>query len=135
MSSPTRFPKGGYFVDRTCVIFAPNDVRGVKLGRLVQSPLQKFAHLTGRDGYLTSNLSTKFHEDSIARAQALLQTTTSKAGATCTAYEVFSGPTTREKPLCFTAHCFVCGVPWLSQHSPSRTSRLAPPATACSCES
>ena len=69
--------KRGLFC-RPCVIFAPNDVRGVKLGRLVQSP--KFAHLTGRDGYLTSHLSTKFHEDSISRAQALKQTTTSKAG-------------------------------------------------------
>ena len=62
------------------MVFAPNDVRGVKLGRLVQSPLQKFAHLTGRDGNLTSHLSTKFHEDSIACAQAFRGTMSSKAG-------------------------------------------------------
>ena len=52
--------------------------------------------------------------------------TTSKAGDV--------GPTTREKPLCFTAHCFLCGVPWSFRLSPSRTSRLGPPATACSWE-
>ena len=125
--------KRGLFC-KPCVIFAPNDVRGVKLGRLVQSPLQKFAHLTGRDGYLTSHLSTKFHENSIARAQALRQTTTSKAGDIAQQMKS-SAALQRVKNCCFTAHYFVCGVPWSSRHSPSRSSRLGPPATACCWES
>lgn len=80
VSSPVLAFQKGLFC-RPCVIFAPNDMRGVKLGRRVLSLLQKFAQLTGHDGNgLTSHLSTKFHKESIARAQAFRQTTTSKTG-------------------------------------------------------
>ena len=53
---------------KACVLFAPENVRGARLERLVKSPLQKYAHLTGKDGYLTSHIKNKFHEDSITAA-------------------------------------------------------------------
>ena len=59
--------KKGLFC-KVCVLFAPNEVGGIKLDRLVKAPLQKFAHLTGRDGYLTNHLSNVFHEDCVRRA-------------------------------------------------------------------
>jgi len=46
----------------------------VKLDRLVASPLQKFSHLTGDNGYLTSHLQNKFHEDCGTRSLAFVQT-------------------------------------------------------------
>ena len=36
-------------------------VRGVKLSLLAKFPLQKYAPLTGKHGYLTSRLQTDFH--------------------------------------------------------------------------
>jgi len=59
---------------KPCVLFAPDSVRGVKLHRLVKSPLQDYSHLTGKNGYLTSHLSTDFHEDSVSKASAFLNT-------------------------------------------------------------
>lgn len=55
--------KGGLFC-RLCVPFAPDCAGGVALSRLVREPLQKYAHLTGRDGHLTNHLTkaTKFHK-------------------------------------------------------------------------
>lgn len=50
--------KKGLFC-KFCVVLAPLEVRGVKLNRLVKTPLQKYAHLTGKDGYLTNHLRTK----------------------------------------------------------------------------
>ena len=38
---------------RVCAIFAPDEVKGVKLNRMVITPLQKYDHLTGNNGYLT----------------------------------------------------------------------------------
>ena len=35
----------------------------VNLDRLVKSLLQKYVHLTGRDGHLTTHLANAFHED------------------------------------------------------------------------
>lgn len=65
---------------RVCALFAPDDVRGSSLNRLVKTPLQKLAHLTGKDGDLTSHLANKFHEDSVARADAFRGIVTGKAG-------------------------------------------------------
>ena len=48
-------------------------VRGVKLDRLVKSPLKQFGHLTGDGGYLTSHLKNSFHEDSVSRAAAFMK--------------------------------------------------------------
>jgi hypothetical protein len=71
--------KQGVFC-KPCALFAPDSVRGVTLDRLVKSPLQKYDHLTGKDGYLTSHLATVFHEDCLSRANALVETMRSSAG-------------------------------------------------------
>ncbi len=61
--------KHGLFC-RMCVLFAPDFVGGIPLDRLVKSPLQKYTHLGGRDGYLTSHLKAAFHENSVMKANA-----------------------------------------------------------------
>ena len=71
--------KGGIYC-RPCAIFAPDKVRGVKLGRIVKTPLQKHTHLTGKNGYLTEHLSKKFHEDSLSRSNAFVALVKSNAG-------------------------------------------------------
>ena len=71
--------KGGIYC-RPCAIFAPDEVRGVKLGRIVKTPLQKYAHLTAKDGYLTEHLSKQFHEDSLSRSNAFVALVKSNAG-------------------------------------------------------
>ena len=63
--------KQGIFC-KPCVLFAPESAGGVKLDRLVRRPLQKYSHLAGRDGYLTSHIKSKFHEDSITKAKAFI---------------------------------------------------------------
>jgi len=65
--------KGGVFC-APCGLFAPQNAGGVKLDRLVKSPLQKFSHLTGDNGYLTSHLQNDFHEDCVTRTSAFVQT-------------------------------------------------------------
>ena len=52
--------KEGLFC-KPCIMFAPQDVGGIKLDKLVKSPLEKYAHLTGGEGCLTSHLSTVYH--------------------------------------------------------------------------
>ena len=49
-------------------------VRGSKINRLVKEPLKKYAHLTGKDGYLTQHLKNKFHEYSAQAATDFLKT-------------------------------------------------------------
>ena len=44
---------------------------GVRIDRLVKSPLQKYAHLTGRDGHLTTHPTNAFHEDCEHKAREL----------------------------------------------------------------
>ena len=63
-----------------CVLFAADSVGGVKLDRLVKSPLQKFSHLSGNDGYLTTHLQNTFHEDCARRARAFCQMMRGRAG-------------------------------------------------------
>ena len=65
---------------RTCVLFAPHEAGGVKLDRLVKSPLQKYAHLTGRDGHLTTHLVNAFHEDCENKAREFRAGMRSNAG-------------------------------------------------------
>ena len=71
--------KGGIYC-RPCVIFAPDEVRVVKLGRIVKTPLQKYTHLTAKNGYLTEHLSKQFHEDSLSRSNAFVALVKSNAG-------------------------------------------------------
>ena len=71
--------KGGIYC-RPCAIFAPDEVRGVKLGRIVKTPLQKYTHLTAKNGYLTEHLSKQFHEDSLSRSNAFVALVESNAG-------------------------------------------------------
>lgn len=59
--------KGGLFC-RICVLFAADCAGGVGLSRLIREPLQKYAHVTGRDGYLTNHLQTKSHEECMQKA-------------------------------------------------------------------
>jgi hypothetical protein len=74
--------KRGIFC-KPCVLFSPESVRGVKLGRLVKSPLQDFSRLTGKDGYLTSHLLNSFHEDCVAKATAFSETRLNKKEIKC----------------------------------------------------
>ena len=60
--------------------FAPDEVRGVKLGRIVKTSLQKYTHLTAKNGYLTEHLSKQFHEDSLSRSNAFVALVKSNAG-------------------------------------------------------
>ena len=60
--------------------FAPDEVRGVKLGRIVKTPLQKYTHLTAKNGYLTEHLSKQFHEDSLSTSNAFVALVKSNAG-------------------------------------------------------
>jgi len=62
--------KRGMFC-KPCVLFAPDSVHGVPLNTLVKTPLNKYSHLTGKDGRLTSHLTKSFHEDSVTRANGL----------------------------------------------------------------
>jgi len=55
-------------------------VGGVKLDRLVKSPLQKYSHLSGENAYLTMHLKNAFHEDCASKARAFAQTMRSKTG-------------------------------------------------------
>ena len=71
--------KKGIFC-RPCAIFAPDEVGGVRLNRMVKTPLQKYDHLTGSNGYLTEHLSKKFHEDSLSKANAFVALVQSNAG-------------------------------------------------------
>ena len=64
--------KKGIF-GKTCVLFGVLDAGGVQLNRLVRTPLQKFSHLIGRDGYLTTHLQREFHLDSAYRARVFQQ--------------------------------------------------------------
>jgi Pyruvate/2-oxoacid:ferredoxin oxidoreductase delta subunit len=66
---------------KVCVLFAPDQAGGINLDRLVKSPLQKYSHLTGRDGYLTNHLTLAFHEDCLQRSQFFRQTMVADAGA------------------------------------------------------
>ena len=63
-----------------CVLFAAQCAGGVKLERLVKSPLQKYSHLTGENGYLTMHLQNTFHEDCVTKAQAFTQLRRSQTG-------------------------------------------------------
>jgi len=63
-----------------CALFAADSVGGVKLDRLVKSPLQKYSHLTGENAYLTMHLKNAFHEDCAWKARAFAQTMRSKTG-------------------------------------------------------
>jgi len=71
--------KGGIYC-RPCAIFAPDEVRGVKLNKTAKTPLQKYTHLTGKNGYLTEHLSKEFYEDSLSRSNAFVSLVESKAG-------------------------------------------------------
>jgi len=71
--------KQGVFC-KPCALFASDRIRGVSLDRLVKSPLQKYDHLSGKDGYLTSHLANAFHEDCCSRAKAFAETVRSSAG-------------------------------------------------------
>ena len=64
---------------RPCAIFAPDEVRGVKLSRIVKTPLQKYTHLTAKNGYSTEHLSKQFHEDSLSRSTAFVALVKSNA--------------------------------------------------------
>ena len=70
--------KGGIYC-RPCAIFAPDKVRAVKLGRIVKSPLQKYTHLTAKNGYLTEHLSKQFHKDSLSRSNTFVALVKSNA--------------------------------------------------------
>ena len=60
---------------KTCVLFNTlESVRGSKINRLMKEPLKKYAHLTGKDGYLTQHLKNKFHEYSAQAATDFLKT-------------------------------------------------------------
>ena len=65
---------------KPCAVFAPSEAGGSQLERLVKSPLQKYTHLTGQNGYLSSHLKTKFHEDSLTKANTLIGLVKSRAG-------------------------------------------------------
>ena len=51
----------------------------MKLGRIVKTPLQKYTHLTAKNGYLTEHLSKQFHEDSLSRSNACVALVKSNA--------------------------------------------------------
>ena len=53
--------KQGIFC-KACVFFGPECVRGQSLGNLVRFPLQNYARLLGRGGYLTNHVQSPYHE-------------------------------------------------------------------------
>ena len=63
--------KGGIYC-HPCAILAPDEVRGVKLGRIVKTPLQKHTHLTAKNGHLTEHLSKQFYKDCLSRSNAFV---------------------------------------------------------------
>jgi Domain of unknown function (DUF4371) len=65
--------KNGVFC-KPCVMFAPDAVGGVKLDRLVKTPLQDYSRLTGADGFLTSHIQKSYHEDSAKLARQFVAT-------------------------------------------------------------
>jgi len=65
---------------RPCAIFAPNEVRRMNLNRIVKTPLQKYTHLTGKNGYLKKHLSKQLHEDSLSRSNAFVSIIKSNVG-------------------------------------------------------
>ena len=65
---------------RPCAIFALDEIRGLKLGRIVKTPLQKYTHLTAKNGHSTEHLSKQFHEDSLSRSNAFVALVKSNAG-------------------------------------------------------
>jgi len=52
----------------------------MKLNRIVKTPLQKYTHLTGKNGYLTKHLSKQFHKDSLSRSNAFVSQVKNNAG-------------------------------------------------------
>jgi len=58
-----------------CALFVPESVGGVKLDRLVKSPLQLYTTLTGKAGYLSKHLKHGFDKDSAAKAKATVDMT------------------------------------------------------------
>jgi hypothetical protein len=63
---------GGVYC-KPCALFAPNEVRGMKLGNLVHQPLTKYDLLTGKKGALTAHLKCGYHEDSMQKSQCFKQ--------------------------------------------------------------
>jgi len=63
-----------------CVLFAAQCAGGIRLQRLVKSPLQKYSHLTGDNGYLTVHLQNSFHEDCVTKARTFTQLRSSQTG-------------------------------------------------------
>ena len=59
--------KQGVFC-KVCVLFGVSDAGGVKMGRLVTTPLQSSVRLTGKRGTLTQHLANRYHADSMQRA-------------------------------------------------------------------
>ena len=62
-----------------CALFAAssaeNDRRKqTKLGKLVNMALQKYDHLTGKDGYLRSHMNTEYHKTAVTKADQFLYT-------------------------------------------------------------
>ena len=47
------------------MFFAPENVHGQSLGKLVKKPLQNYARLLGKDGYLTTHLYAPYHQASV----------------------------------------------------------------------
>ena len=65
------------------MLFGKDSAGGISFGRLVKTPLNKYAHLTGRDGYLTNHLSTVSHTDCVTKASAFTAAQ-HKSGDICT---------------------------------------------------
>ena len=56
-----------------CVLFGARSAGEVSLQKLIRSALQNYNHLTGQDGYLTTQLSKRYYEDSCYKAKQFLQ--------------------------------------------------------------
>ena len=97
--------KGGIYC-RPCPIFAPDGVRRVKLGRIVKIPLQKYTHLSAKNGYLTEHLSKQFHEDSLSRSNAFVPLVKSNAGDVEQQANVGAAKATQEKQNGFEKNYF-----------------------------
>ena len=63
-----------------CVLFAAESAGGVKLDRVIKSPLHKYSRLTGNDGYLSTHLLNAFHEDCASKARTFCQMMRGRAG-------------------------------------------------------
>lgn len=61
---------------KVCALFGPEMAGGVKLDRLVKTPLQTYSHLTGEDGYLSNHVTKEFHENCVTKAQSFIDTMT-----------------------------------------------------------